>query len=143
MSSTKNTIEITNMDKQSNETFSEIINAFFIDMEFDGMIQWGLLFLLWIVPAILSVNETVKHCEQNIMYILLSFLPFINIILYFTIKNICKPNYVKNSYVKNSYVKNTPMNQENSSRNGVGIRSTNVYPSAVYNKNRNRNLNKN
>ncbi|ADX06142.1 hypothetical protein 162285262 [Organic Lake phycodnavirus 1] len=138
MSSTKNTIEITNMDKQSNETFSEIINAFFIDMEFDGMIQWGLLFLLWIVPAILSVNETVKHCEQNIMYILLSFLPFINIILYFTIKNICKPNYVKNSYVKN-----TPMNQENSSRNGVGIRSTNVYPSAVYNKNRNRNLNKN
>jgi len=34
------------MDKQSNETFSEIINAFFIDMEFDGMIQWGLLFYM-------------------------------------------------------------------------------------------------
>jgi hypothetical protein len=120
--STKNTIEISN--KESDESFREIINSFF---DIGQIIQWSLLLLLWIVPSILSVYESAKHCNNQ--YIGLSFVPVVNIILYFTLKNICSVRTIPKNVSRNNVSRNT---RNNVSRNGVGIRSTNVYPSAVY-----------
>lgn len=120
MSSTRDTIEITNMERESNETFNEILKIFFY-------IDWRVwVILVWVITSGLSMYEAVKYCDRSLFYILLSLLPFVNVILYFTIKNICSPYAPRNN----------PPNRFGM-RNGVGIRNKNIYPTPVYGRNKN------
>lgn len=134
MTTTRDTIEITNKTSESNETLHEIMRFFFY-------IDWRIVLLVaWVLTSALSIYETLKHCEQGLIYVLLSLVPFVNVVLYFTIKRICRPRRNENYTAQ---VVNRPMNRSvsnknlvNRPRNGIGLRSVNVYPSPVYqNKN--------
>lgn len=140
MTTTRDTIEITNKTSESNETLNEIMRIFFY-------IDWRIMIIVvWVMTSALSIYETLKHCEQGLIYVLLSLVPFVNVILYFTIKRICRPRRNEN-YTAQAVNRpmNRPMNRYNSAsnknlvnrpRNGIGLRSVNVYPSPVYqNKN--------
>lgn len=138
MTTTRDTIEITNKTSESNETLNEIMRIFFY-------IDWRIVLLVaWVLTSALSIYETLKHCEQGLIYVLLSLVPFVNVFLYFTIKRICRPRRNENytAQVVNRSM-NRSMNRSvsnknlvNRPRNGIGLRSVNVYPSPVYqNKN--------
>lgn len=137
MSSTRDTVEITNMVSESNETLNEMMKIFFY-------IDWRIVLVVaWVLTSGLSIYETLKHCDQGLIYVLLSLVPFVNVVLYFTIKRICSPRRNTN-YNYTNQATNRPMNRyngrntniENRPRNGNGLRSANIYPSPVYqNKN--------
>jgi hypothetical protein len=134
MSSTRNTIEITNMESETNETLNEMMKIFFY-------VDWRVVLVVaWVLTSGLSIYETLNYCDQGLIYVLLSLVPFVNVILYFTIRRICSPKRMnQNSNTGQGQGPFRAMNRNNGvnvnrniPRNGNGLKSTNVYPSPVY-----------
>ena len=78
--------------------------------------------ILWILFTSLSIKESLK-CDNKVIYIILSLIPFVNFILYFSIYNnlICVTRY------------NTENVSRNLNRNGVGfLNSMLIYPSKIF-----------
>ena len=142
MSITKNIIEINNSESSNDEyeknnlfiqTNDWLKNIFysidFPNINFSYSIDWIIVrnysfILLWILFSSLSIKESFK-CDNKIFYILLSLIPFINVILYFSIFNrlICNIKTYEN----------IESNKENINRNGIGyLNNKNVYPSVIY-----------
>jgi hypothetical protein len=135
MSSTRDTIEITNMESETNETLNEMMKIFFY-------VDWRVVLVVaWVLTSGLSIYETLNYCDQGLIYVLLSLVPFVNVILYFTIRRICSPKRMMNQ--SNGQGQFRAMNRNNGAnvnrnrpRNGIGLRSANIYPTPVYgNKN--------
>ena len=157
MSITKSIVEITNSES-SNDAFdnnslyiqtTEWVTTFFdslnLSLDIDRTkIMYYSFIIIWVLFTSLSINESLK-CDNKVLFIILSLLPFVNIILYFSINNlIC----VKRFNIENTNIQNVE-NIDNVNREGIGnINSKIVYPSAVfkYNKsqeNKSQNLNSN
>jgi len=131
MSITKNMIKINNSESSNEESdknslfvqTNDWLKDIFYSIDFSTLLEWikiGLFIFLWILFSTLSINESLK-CENKIMFIVLSLIPIVNVIMYLTINKICNVTHIN--------------------RNGEGygvdyVRSTNVYPSSVYNNNK-------
>ena len=135
--SIKRTIEISNSESDKEEyekkslyiSTSEWINSYVysfttsLDTNILRMnVMYYFLIILWILFSFLSINESLK-CENKVIYIILSLVPFVNFILYFSIYNnlICVTRYTEN------------VSRANLNRNGVGfLNSMLIYPSKIF-----------
>jgi hypothetical protein len=142
--SIKRTIEISNSESDKEEyekkslyiSTSEWINSYVyslttsLDTNILRMnVMYYFLIILWILFSFLSINESLK-CENKVIYIILSLVPFVNFILYFSIYN--------NLICLNSNV-NVNVNR-NVNRDGVGfLNSIDIYPSEIFKKKTNNN----
>ena len=143
--SIKRTIEISNSESDKEEyekkslyiSTSEWINSYVysfttsLDTNILRMnVMYYFLIILWILFSFLSINESLK-CENKVIYIILSLVPFVNFILYFSIYNnlICL-----NSNVNKNVNVNVNVNR-NVNRDGVGfLNSIDIYPSEIFKK---------
>ena len=148
--SIKRTIEISNSESDKEEyekkslyiSTSEWINSYVysfttsLDTNILRMnVMYYFLIILWILFSFLSINESLK-CENKVIYIILSLVPFVNFILYFSIYNnlICL-----NSNVNKNVNVNVNVNR-NVNRDGVGfLNSIDIYPSEIFKKKTNNN----
>ena len=143
--SVRRSIEISNYEKEQDEMeksnfFMRTINYFslnwfsfdFPNFEWSEM-NWSVVLyiflVLWIVFSILSIRKYLS-CEDKFFYIMLSILPFVNVVLYFG--DFCKLS-IENIMI--TYYNNR------SNVNGQGfINSEIVYPSVVQRKMKNNNI---
>jgi hypothetical protein len=133
MSITKSTVEISNSesekeDYEKNSLYiktTEWINTYFYslsnELDMNNVMYYSFI-ILWILFTSLSIKESLK-CDNKVIYIILSLIPFVNFILYFSIYNnlICVTRY------------NTENVSRNLNRNGVGfLNSMLIYPSKIF-----------
>ena len=131
--SIKRTIEISNSESDKEEyekkslyiSTTEWINTYFYSfsnrLDMNNVMYYSFI-ILWILFTSLSIKESLK-CDNKVIYIILSLIPFVNFILYFSIYNnlICVTRYTEN------------VSRANLNRNGVGfLNSMLIYPSKIF-----------
>ena len=134
MSIKKNTVEISNSESEKEEyaknslyiSTTEWINTYFYsfsnELDMNNVMYYSFI-ILWVLFTSLSIKESLK-CDNKVIYIILSLIPFVNFILYFSIYNnlICVTRYNTEN-----------VSRANLNRNGVGfLNSMLIYPSKIF-----------